>query len=334
MICVSASVLAHFADHIGLNGPFLLQGEVMTPHTPLRRSRLARISGFTLVELLVVIGIIAVLIGILLPSLSKARSAANKVKCATALAQIGQGFMLYYNDYNQYIPPALFHFQGGPYTIGDDTIATNTSIYWFNFISPEVNAANMGLSTSNGGASSQARKRNVLWGCPAFTGYVRFSLAAGDDINRTQPGYGMNAFLLYQDDSDLTYDPIGGTGPAETGYDQNILTMDATGKLTGTSNQWFKVSQIRTSANRGLVADCRFWLWESASPGAGPSFPQNITQQPAVAARLASTAMVGRSATTCSTSTGTSARILQRTRPIEGSGCASRTDSRPRAIDE
>lgn len=251
----------------------------MTLHALPRRDRLARTRGFTLVELLVVIGIIAILIGILLPSLSKARSAANKVKCAASLAQIGQGFMLYYNDYNQAIPPALFHFQGGPYTIGDDTIATNTSIYWFNFISPEVNAANMGLSTSIGGAAAQARKRNVLWGCPAFTGYVRFSLATGDDINRTQPGYGMSGFLLYQDDSPNSYDPIGGTGPAETGFDQNILTMDATGKLTGSSNTWYKVSQIRNSADRGLVADCRFWLWESASPGAGPTFPQNITAQ-------------------------------------------------------
>jgi prepilin-type N-terminal cleavage/methylation domain-containing protein/prepilin-type processing-associated H-X9-DG protein len=60
--------------------------------------RLHRTRGFTLVELLVVIGIIALLISILLPSLNRARETANRVKCSANLKSLGQSLLLYAND--------------------------------------------------------------------------------------------------------------------------------------------------------------------------------------------------------------------------------------------
>jgi prepilin-type N-terminal cleavage/methylation domain-containing protein len=70
--------------------------------SPSRRT--TRHTGFTLVELLVVIGIIAVLISVLLPSLSKAREAADRVVCASNIRSIGQGYALFAVQYKGRVP--------------------------------------------------------------------------------------------------------------------------------------------------------------------------------------------------------------------------------------
>jgi prepilin-type processing-associated H-X9-DG protein/prepilin-type N-terminal cleavage/methylation domain-containing protein len=66
--------------------------------------------GFTLVELLVVIGVIAVLIALLMPALSKVRKHAQEVHCAANLRSIGQALTMYTQQYGCY--PGCWVFDG------------------------------------------------------------------------------------------------------------------------------------------------------------------------------------------------------------------------------
>ncbi len=67
-----------------------------------------KFKGFTLIELLVVVAIIALLISILLPSLSRARELAKRAVCGSNLRGIGQGMHIYANDNEEWFPHHFF----------------------------------------------------------------------------------------------------------------------------------------------------------------------------------------------------------------------------------
>jgi prepilin-type processing-associated H-X9-DG protein/prepilin-type N-terminal cleavage/methylation domain-containing protein len=79
-------------------------------------------NAFTLVELLVVIGIIAILMAILMPALSKVRQQARAVECSSNLRSLAQAWTMYANQNNGVVPPGRLPRDtatGGVYDIGD-----------------------------------------------------------------------------------------------------------------------------------------------------------------------------------------------------------------------
>lgn len=145
--------------------------------------------GFTLVELLVVVGIIAALIAILMPALSKARQAAVNVSCLSNMSQVHAAVVMYTNDSHGYYPPTTYdHWQnavgygGGPPhgTWGDLAAAAqfnnnyDTSQVWAPMLDPYLNQ-NRTLMVCQGIQYNAGPNLNLI----SYTYYTGVDLASG-----------------------------------------------------------------------------------------------------------------------------------------------------------
>jgi prepilin-type N-terminal cleavage/methylation domain-containing protein/prepilin-type processing-associated H-X9-DG protein len=129
-----------------------------------------RMNGFTLVELLVVIGIIAVLIGILLPALSKAKRQSQLMACQSNIRQIITATQMYLND-NKFTFPNGRNYnwetQGNYPKLDPATnVVPNTNPsndYIQDFLAPYLH-----YILVNGSNPSGAGAVNLVWHCPAL----------------------------------------------------------------------------------------------------------------------------------------------------------------------
>jgi len=216
---------------------------------------------FTLVELLVVIGIIAVLVAVLLPALSAARRQAAAVKCATQLREIGNAYQMYALESKGWYPPSQLQTSAASikYNIdGDDYPPPGGSFgaYWFNFLAKYVTKNKLGESATSAGAQGEQRK-TVFWGCPNWDGYIR--TATPGSIHPTQIGFGATYWPNVTPANPATGD-YPGTFESSfiLGWRPNVpYTQWADGRF------WKQKAYDRNGAQRALVADSRFWALNS-----------------------------------------------------------------------
>jgi len=260
----------------------------LTPAARIGRGRRGASAAFTLVELLVVIGIIALLISVLLPALNAARRQAEKVKCLSALRQMGAAFGQYAVDNNGFWPMARL--QHPPIGSGLPDVGANRTRErrWCDFISKYVippikdstGQLTRVLNEKGDGAAPHIgtiREMNtVIWGCPTWNRVEKTATSTVLDRGTAIacPGFSMNIYTF---------------APAPVGIVNGYTNwaVRTAGTTTLTEGWFYKASQWKRSSERCLIYDSTFsntsvsaaWPWWSGG-GVMPAYPDGTIFTP------------------------------------------------------
>jgi prepilin-type N-terminal cleavage/methylation domain-containing protein/prepilin-type processing-associated H-X9-DG protein len=229
---------------------------------PTRNRRTGR-AGFTLVELLVVIGIIALLVSILLPALSSARRSANTVKCLASMRELGLAFHLYADGNKQMFPVCR-----QDYPDFNGVISNGRNEWWQDFIMPYLSKVGKTAGDASSSKDFGQARRSIMWGCPEWEGWPgkdAYTFTFG--VSRFENGYTMNIYPTCEPDY-----PADGTKMPPS----NQWQLRWAGVAEGHA---YKITQWTHPAERMLLVDANLWLLSfEACDAQGDFSPQYATR--------------------------------------------------------
>lgn len=187
------------------------------------------VAGFTLMELLVVITIIALLFSFLMPAVSMVRASALTLQCGASLRQVTLGMNGYTQDWRGVHAPLKTYATWA----GKDPASFPYDVHWHDLIAPYVENENKEFGDDN--------FKGVTWGCPNWDG-AGYGAGTGS-VNGGYTGYGRNVKLLGQN-----------SPGAQWGFwtDSPLWAIES-----GSPNAWryFRDAAITSPSERPLVTE-------------------------------------------------------------------------------
>jgi prepilin-type processing-associated H-X9-DG protein len=246
-----------------------------------------RAAAFTLVELLVVIGIIAILISVLLPVLGSARKASEKAKCLASLHQIGDAYKMYAADNKGSWPVSVHFYPGGTingvsaphrdkryhdfiakYLMGNQAVTDPATGKQYS--DNNMNFNGTCSSDTLGGVANYAthgpfgtaadpiwmgtlqNKSSVLWGCPSWSQYGQIGTSSQYQFGINN-GYAMNYY------AQAPLDEGTGAGTANGVILKKCArVLDDTWAGTLFPGNYLKATQFTRQAERVLIYESTF----------------------------------------------------------------------------